>query len=135
MESKGFAAQTARQQSGETSPAASRLPPPQPLAPVDTASGSPWFHRESPSPLKTQRLIPRAGAYSSHHDQFYISDTEDPDTCVAIYAPPSFLADLVLRGGQLNVAATVARWLGPERRLLSFGAYTAELEVDIATGA
>lgn len=79
-----------------------------------------WFSRYRPRLGRKDTLEPLA---------------DDPDTSVAIYAPPSFLADLVLREGQLDVAATVARWLGPERRLLTFGAYTAELEVDIASAA
>jgi hypothetical protein len=64
---------------------------------------------------------------------------DGPDTTVAIYAPPSFLAVMTFWGGRLNVAATIARWLGPAsplvhtpKRIISFGAYTAELEVDIA---
>ena len=59
------------------------------------------------------------------------------DTVVAIFAPASFMQALRWKGDQLNLADTIAAWLNNhhKRRLVSFGAYTAELELDIASAA
>ena len=69
-------------------------------------------------------------------DMSELGSPRNPDTVVAIYAPVAFFQQLQWHGEeprQLDVAATVAQWLrtrnGP---LVSFGAYTAELELDIA---
>ena len=60
----------------------------------------------------------------------------EPDTVVAIYAPVAFFQQLQWHGNeqrQLDVAATVAQWLRTRNgQLVTFGAYTAELELDIA---
>ena len=50
---------------------------------------------------------------------------------VAIFAPASFLQKLIWREESLDVAATVLAWLGGSGKLVTFGAYTAELELDI----
>jgi hypothetical protein len=79
-----------------------------------------WFHN----------YRPRMGCRTTLR-----SITDDQDTFVAIYAPPVFVQDLIFsvtHPGKLSVATTIARWLGPNLKLISFGAYTAELEVDIA---
>ena len=67
------------------------------------------------------------------------ADPEKPDTMVAIFAPPSFMAKLEWRPEALNkldLAATVLNWLRHSgKQLVTFGAFTGELEVDIALTA
>ena len=76
---------------------------------------------------------PRIGLAS---DISELGPPRDPDTVVAIYAPPEFMKQLQWHGTeqrQLDVAATLARWLVTQSgRLVTFGTYTAELECDIA---
>lgn len=56
---------------------------------------------------------------------------DEPDTMVAIYAPPRMIAAAVWKDTHLDVAATVRRWLGDDGKLLTFATYVAELEVDM----
>ena len=65
------------------------------------------------------------------NDLGLLTDADDPDTMVAIFAPASFLQKLIWREESLDVAATVRAWLGGSGKLVTFGAYTAELELDI----
>ena len=66
-------------------------------------------------------------------------DPENPDTMIAIFAPEAFMKKLQWRDEpdalKLDVAATVLNWLGESGKLVTFGAYTAELELDIARRA
>ena len=66
-----------------------------------------------------------------------LCDTEKADTMVAIFAPAAFLAKLQWRGDHLDMATTVLRWLEGHGngKLVTFGAFTAELELDIAQAA
>ena len=66
-----------------------------------------------------------------------LCDTENADTMVAIFAPAAFLAKLQWREHQLDMATTVLRWLEGHGngKLVTFGAFTAELELDIAQAA
>ena len=61
--------------------------------------------------------------------------SHDPDTMVALYIPSSMAQDLRWNLGRLDAAASIVAWLGSEGRLLTFGAYTAELEVDVLSAA
>ena len=69
-------------------------------------------------------------------DMSELGSPRNPDTVVAIYAPVAFFQQLQWHGEephQLDVAATVAQWLRTRNgQLVTFGAYTAELELDIA---
>ena len=62
-------------------------------------------------------------------------DPESPDTMVAIFAPAAFMTKLQWRGEELDMAATVLNWLSQSGKLVTFGAFTAELELDITRGA
>ena len=62
-------------------------------------------------------------------------DPESPDTMVAIFAPAAFMTKLQWRRDQLDMAATVLNWLSQSGKLVTFGAFTAELELDIARRA
>ena len=70
-------------------------------------------------------------------DMSELSWPDTIDTVVAIFAPASFMQALRWKGDQLNMAETIAAWLNNHNtgRLVSFGAYTAELELDIASAA
>ena len=59
---------------------------------------------------------------------------DKPDTVVAIFAPASFMKAIRWRGEQLDATATIIAWLrvSDSKRLVTFGAYTGELESDIA---
>ena len=65
-------------------------------------------------------------------------DPENADTMVAIFAPAAFIQNLHWRGLQLDMAATVLNWLSQSDqpgKLVTFCAFTAELELDIAQTA
>ena len=67
------------------------------------------------------------------------ADPAKPDTMVAIFAPPSWMAKLEWQEealDKLDMAATVLNWLRQSgKQLVTFGAFTAELELDIARTA
>ena len=60
---------------------------------------------------------------------------ESPDTMVAIFATAAMMAKLQWRREALDMAATVLNWLDQSGTLVTFGAFTAELELDIARTA
>ena len=78
-----------------------------------------------------ERYRPRQGLASNMGTLSY---PENIDTAVAIFVPADFMRELRWQGQFLNVAETIVAWMnGPTRGgLVSFGAYTAELELDIA---
>ena len=57
---------------------------------------------------------------------------DEPDTVLAVYAPPCMAQRLQWHGDRLDAAATIVAMMGNCGRLVTFGAYTAELEADIA---
>jgi hypothetical protein len=79
------------------------------------------------APAYFENYRPRLGLRCSLEE---LSD-EAEDTRVAAFVPVHMLASARWRGGTLDVAESIAVWLGEDRRLLTFGTYTAELEVDI----
>ena len=86
------------------------------------------------APAQFERYMPRLGLADNTGQ---LSWTETPDTVVAIFAPASFMQELRWEGNFLNVARTIVAWLNdqPSGTLVTFGAYTAELELDIAIEA
>ena len=60
---------------------------------------------------------------------------DEEDTMLALYVPASFVPMLRWRDGRLDASATCAAWLGDKGRLVTFGAYTGELEVDVMSAA
>ena len=61
---------------------------------------------------------------------------ENPDTMVAIFATAAMMAKLQWRLERLDMAATVLNWLDQSGgKLVTFGAFNAELELDIARTA
>ena len=60
---------------------------------------------------------------------------ENPDTMVAIFATAAMMAKLQWRREKLDMAATVLNWLDQSGTLVTFSAFTAELELDIARRA
>ena len=87
------------------------------------------------APARFERYMPRLGLADNMSQLSFW--TETVDTVVAIFAPASFMQALRWKGDQLNMAETIAAWLNNHNtgRLVSFGAYTAELELDIASAA
>ena len=82
----------------------------------------------APAWFRTYR--PRLGLAD---DMSELRKSDEVDTTVAIFAPTSFMSKLVWHGEQLDMAVTIREWLCNAGRLVTFGAYTAELEVDIAS--
>ena len=70
-------------------------------------------------------------------DMSELSWPDTIDTVVAIFAPASFMHARRWKGDQLKRADTIDAGLNNHNtgRLVSFGAYTAELELDIASAA
>ena len=89
------------------------------------------------APAWFQRYQPSKGL--AENNTMLAADPEKPDTMVAIFAPPSWMAKLEWRPEALNkldLAATVLNWLRHSgKQLVTFGAFTGELEVDIALTA
>ena len=54
---------------------------------------------------------------------------------VAIFAPAAFMRKLQWEEDQVDVSLTVLNWLSQSEKLVTFGAYTAEFELDIACSA
>ena len=103
--------------------------------------GLEWWTVLQPDPLRTFMLSPAwfqsyqpSQGYSENNDVL-AADRENPDTMVAIFAPAAFARQVQWRDERLDVAATVLAWLSHSGKLVSFGAFTAELELDIATRA
>ena len=78
---------------------------------------------------------PSKGLGKNHTE--LLCETENADTMVAIFAPAAFVAKLQCRGDHLDMATTVLRWLEGHGngKLVTFGAFTAELELEIARTA
>ena len=60
---------------------------------------------------------------------------DEDDTMVALYVPASFVPMLHWRDGWLDASATFVARLGGRGRLVTFGAYTGELENDVVSAA
>ena len=56
---------------------------------------------------------------------------DEPDTMLALYVPAAMAAKLLWHGARVDASATIRGWLGDDGRLVTFGAYTAELEADV----
>ena len=89
------------------------------------------------APAWFQRYQPSKGL--AENNAMLAADPEKPDTMVAIFAPTSFMAKLEWRPEALNkldLAATVLNWLRQSgKQLVTFGAFTCDLELDIALTA
>ena len=60
------------------------------------------------------------------------------DTMLALYAPTQLISTITWRTdvpNLLDASATLGGWLRREGRMVTFGAYTAELECDVVTSA
>ena len=104
------------------------------------AKGLVWWTVLQEYPARTFMLAP--AWFQSYRPSYGLADSVDiltdsvnPDTMVAIFAPASFMPKLQWNGEVLDVAATVIAWLSESGKLVTFGAYTAELELDIARRA
>ena len=109
-----------------------------PAEPFD--KGLVWWTVLQEYPARTFMLAP--AWFQSYRPSFglaesldLLTDAVNPDTMVAIFAPASFMPKLQWHGEALDVAATVIAWLSESGKLVTFGAYTAELELDIARRA
>jgi hypothetical protein len=56
---------------------------------------------------------------------------DSPDTMVALYLPARLIPNICWEVGKVDVAASIAAWIRPTEKILTLGAYTAELEVDL----
>jgi hypothetical protein len=60
---------------------------------------------------------------------------DDDDTMAAMLLPAGLVRKLAWRGDAVDVAASVARWCADGGSVVTFGAYTVELELDLASVA
>ena len=108
--------------------------------------GLEWWTVLQPYPARTFMLAPawfrsyRPSKGLGKNNTELLCETENADTMVAIFAPAAFLAKLRWRGDHLDMATTVLRWLEELEghgtgKLVTFAAFTAELELDIAQTA
>ena len=96
-----------------------------------------WWSLNKPTralvvtPAHFDRYRPRRGLADSH-DELGHDNGQPADTMVALYIP-RWMAQTFCwaEDGKLDVSRSIRTWLGNEGRLLTFGAYTAELELDI----
>lgn len=56
---------------------------------------------------------------------------KDGDSRVAVFVPISFLHEAVWKADALDVPASITAWLGQTRRILTFGTFIADLELDV----
>ena len=82
------------------------------------------------APAKFATYRPRQGLSNSLEE---LADHED--TVAAMLLPAGLVRKLAWHGDAVDVAASVARWCADGGSVVTFGAYTAELEPDIATCA
>ena len=105
-----------------------------------------WWTVLQPYPARTFMLAPawfrsyRPSKGLGKNNTELLCETENADTMVAIFAPAAFVAKLQCRGDHLDMATTVLRWLEELEghgtgKLVTFAAFTAELELDIAQTA
>ena len=103
--------------------------------------GLEWWSVLQPYPARTFMVAPawfrsyRPSHGLAENNRGLAEDPGNPDTMVAIFAPASFMTKLQWRGEELDMAATVLNWLSQSGKLVTFGAFTAELELDIAQRA
>lgn len=108
--------------------------------------GLEWWTVLQDDPVRTLMVAPawfrsyRPSQGLAENNEGLATDPENPDTMVAIFAPAAYMTKLQWRGEGLDVqsldmAATVLNWLSQSGKLVTFGAFTAELELDIANRA
>lgn len=105
--------------------------------------GLEWWTVLQAYPSRTLMVAPawfrsyRPSKGLSENDSQLTWDPDNADTMVAVFAPGAFMAKLQWRGDRLDVATTVLGWLEGDGKgkLVTFGAFTAELELDIARAA
>ena len=63
--------------------------------------------------------------------------SDESDTMISLYVPPKMMPCLRwVKDGKIDAAATIAQFMhSPDGRLVTFGAYTAELELDVVSAA
>ena len=84
------------------------------------------------APAYFSQYKPRRG---HQHTLQRLSYTDSDDTMVAMYLPSKMMATLQYRDFQIDVAASIRAWTRPRPdptpRVITFGAFTAELEANI----
>ena len=94
-----------------------------------------------PEEVNTRVLMVLPAWFATYQPRKGLSSTLEPlqdlavDTMIALYIPAVMAQSLCWKDGKLDAAATIVQWLGADRRLLTFGAYTCELEMDIVLAA
>ena len=94
-----------------------------------------WWSLPEEQPPRVLMVLP--AWFAIYRPRLGLADTlqelaDEPDTMLAVYAPPCMAQRLQWHEERLDAAATIVAWMGHCGRLVTFGAYTAELEVDIA---
>ena len=104
--------------------------------------GLEWWSVLQPYPARTFMVAPawfrsyRPSKGLAESNEELALNPESPDTMVAIFATAAMMAKLQWRREKLDMAATVLNWLDQSGgKLVTFGAFNAELELDIARTA
>ena len=103
--------------------------------------GLEWWSVLQPYPGRTFMVAPawfrsyRPSQGLAENNEGLALDLENPDTMVAIFAPAAFMMKLQWRREELDMASTALNWLSQSGKLVTFGAFTAELELNIARRA
>ena len=97
-----------------------------------------WWSIPGEQPPRVLMVVP--AWFATYRPRLGLADSleelaDEPDTMLALYAPPTMVQDMCWNQGRLDAAATIVSWLGAAGRLVTFAAYAAELEVDILLAA
>ena len=95
-----------------------------------------WWTR----PDEPRMLMVLPAWFATYRPRLGLADTlatlaDESDTMMALCLPADMAQVLIWKNGKLDGAASIRRWMGTSGRLVTFGAYTAELELDIVSGA
>ena len=76
--------------------------------------------------------------FQTYRPRLGLADTlvelaDEADTMLALYIPASFARLIRWHDDRVDAAATFAEWQGDGRRIVTFAAYTGELEADVTS--
>ena len=97
-----------------------------------------WWTVNATYPPRSMMVLP--AWFQTYRPRKGLADTleklaDEDDTMVALYVPASLVPMLHWRDDRLDVSATLLAMLGDKGRLVTFGAYTNELEFDVVSAA
>ena len=98
--------------------------------------GIEWWSVQAAYPPRVMMVVP--AWFRTYRPRLGLEDTldelaDEADTMLALYMPASFVPLLRWYGDRLDASATFVNWLGGAGRIVTFGAYTGELEADVVS--